>query len=241
MKPNRTDPDQSTPAEPRPDYSHLPAKYQPMAVVLHGADINTAKDALSNDQEMIKFCLERARCQTDSSQAVIFGLNAAGAPDSHQSLAQAMLLAAACDTEPHLERYRDDDAVIGPKIAAIELGLDYFAADPAAILTALRENDPTLEQPLRPAADQPISANPAGAVDQRFHPLAEGEEFREIFRRLPAPVILAGFGYANCRHMMELEHNRENPERRDSLDLAARMWLEVTANLATAPAPTTAG
>lgn len=241
MQPNRTDPAQSNPTGHQPDYSHLPADCQPLAVILKGADITAAKDALSSDQEMIRFCLERARCQTDSSQAIIDRLTAAKSPDHYRSLARAMLLAAACDTEPLLERYKDDDAVIGAKIAAIELGLDYFAREPAALLAALRDKDPERTRPTGPESTRQVSTAAAQAVDRSFHPLAEGEAFREIFRQLPAPVILAGFGYANCRHMMEMEHNRDDPERRDSLQLAADMWLAVSGNLATAPAAATAG
>ena len=187
-----------TPVRPRPDYSWLPRPVQPTALIIRGVEINAELEQARQNRTLDQLQRERARRQA-AAKAEIQAQLTAYSEEGYQPLAAAMLEAANCDTEPFQWRAQEDPTVAGLQLAAVELALDHFTNEWTELYIPLWVMNPHHPHAPAPGSDQQERIFLQAVVKKYFEPLAAGEKYRDLFRELPAPVILAGMAYVNCR------------------------------------------
>lgn len=212
----------------------IPAAYQPTAVAVQGTKINAAIAAAKTHEQIAANSDRFARKQRDLTEIIVGLLTAGGADPSETGMAQALMLTALADSAQHRRRYQQDPTVLGMKMATVFLGMEYFIEDPDALLRPIQYLNPSHRRPLPPAMESRPSRFEQEIIKKRLTPLPQGQNFRNLFRELPAPLLLAGFGWYNCRHLAD-QVPPTDPISGPTCQLAARVWKQIGAGLMLVP------
>ena len=253
-------------------FPHIPRQYQPIALVTAGVEINSALHEC-NDLAALQASADR---QADRQEALVHRILAAfpestDAERSQKNLA-AGLLQIAMNAAPQQPFIAADQETIGMRIAANSLGLAYYAEHPELLRQAIQV---TAGDNPRAEAEEPPLPRPELAIlcgeyamttlFPYFQPLEGAEQFRRLFRELPAPLIFAGLGHVNALALQQRVEDRlaaarqaqqaaretltpntpapafpapppaESQEAREAMALAAGVWLTAGAFTAAAP------
>ena len=254
-------------------YPHIPRQYQPIALVTAGVEINSAIRECS-DVAALQASADR---QADRQEALVRRIldafpEGTSAERSQKNLASG-LLQIAMNAAPQQKFIAADRDTAGMRIAANGLGLAYYAEHPELLRQAIQvtagddpgDKESPAAEPPRPELAILCGEYAMTTLFPYFQPLECAEQFRRLFRELPAPLIFAGLGHVNALALQQRVEDRltaarqaqqaaqetrnpENPapafpapppaesqEAREAMALAAGVWLTAGAFTAAAP------
>ena len=194
-------------------FPHIPRQYQPIALVTAGVEINSAIHDCA-DLNALKASADR---QADRQEALLRRILAAFPGDtkeerSHRDLASG-LLQIAMNAAPQQPFIAQDKDTIGMRIAANGLGLAFYAENPEILRQAIQVTAPpdpesNTTQPPRPELAILCGEYAMTTLFPYFQPLEGAEQFRRLFRELPAPLIFAGLGHVNALALQQRVDDR---------------------------------
>ena len=210
------------------EYPHLPKAYQPAAVVVAGLDW----------QQTLAFPTAQPQPLERLPEALAQRLLQQHRP---QAKALSRYLELALNPALQLSLAAANPLLPGLRQAAMELGLRYYAENPELLATALRANaagigQETFQDTL--ALTILTSSYMSAVIFPWFFPLDTAEKYQEIFRRLPAPLLLASLGHSNAIALQQAGPGEDplTEEQRAPLADAANFWLTLGALTAASPA-----
>ena len=214
------------------EFPHLPNRYRPAGVVTAGLEWHEYWQRHPETSAAAAAPAERSRRQLRA--AVAQGATPAQA-QARQAALERMLQTAE-DTQLQEPLTQQEPVTRALRRAATDLGLEFYAERPEILRQAL---DMTLTEPedfQQTAILGMICGTYCTALLlPRFMNLTTPEQYKNLFREMPAPLILAGLGHANAINLQTRLPTKNPQAARALLANAADLWLSVGALTAYAP------